>query len=150
MRSLNLIHSLVLILQRSFLQRSFLLPSLIFINMASAREMVVDEAVFLSLSCHSTPSSGSRLTINIPSIHLSPLVIDTILLSENGLPKDTLLTSVSELPGSIAVEFVNLETVSAFSFTLLNEKLKLPSFVLEVSELGSPGSIPTSHVFICQ
>ena len=137
MRSLNLIHSLVLILQRSFLQRSFLLPSLIFINMASAREMVVDEAVFLSLSCHSTPSSGSRLTINI-------------LLSENGLPKDTLLTSVSELPGSIAVEFVNLETVSAFSFTLLNEKLKLPSFVLEVSELGSPGSIPTSHVFICQ
>lgn len=95
--------------------------------------------------CH----SSSNLTLQLSWVKLSSVSIDAILLVDNMVPNDAMLTSVAETSDSILVEFINLTTASAFNFEMGKESLDQSSFTLSVFELGSPGSPSQSHIFSC-
>lgn len=93
--------------------------------------------------------SNSQLKLTLSGVQASPATVSNISLEDKQVPQDSLITSVGETADSIAVEFVNLATASAFEFEIGKEALQLPSFTLDVFELGSPGSPSQSHVFSC-
>tara|TARA_B110001454_G_C12723310_1_gene436535 strand:+ start:15352 stop:15687 length:336 start_codon:yes stop_codon:yes gene_type:complete len=93
--------------------------------------------------------SSTQLTLQLSGVKSAPFSIEAISLADKTVPNDALLTSVAETSDSVLVEFVNLTTASAFDFEVGKEALSLPSFTLEVFELGSPGSPSQSHLFSC-
>ncbi len=102
-----------------------------------------------SYSADFTCHVGATGMLYLGGLQSEPASISSIYLTENLIPKDILIGGVSEAFDSVSIEFVNLETASAFNFQVTKSEIESDQFVVNLFELGSPGSLSQNHVLSC-
>lgn len=96
-----------------------------------------------------TCQMGASGMIYLVGLESSPASISSIVLIDNTVPKDTVLTGIADVSEFVSIDFVNLETVSAFNFQVSKIEIESNQFVVNLFELGSPGSPSQNHILSC-